>query len=629
MPQWEYFDRPASAVEANLDAMNARADDALAVANDAINSLGQYALAAVPNPPNLALPGINVPPVVEPEPPEAVDFGRIHTPATPVFEDLSSLLGLSLSDLDIDIPPFSPTTGAPNMPATPAPIDTSGLPSRPTVDDVTLPSEPAIVLPTLANLTELEVPEFTFPDLLTFDGTEPVFTEARPSTALIWAEPEYSSDLLSDVQSRVRAWLAGGTGLPLAVERALFDRARTREQLTALDAEQAAFDAFAARGFSMPPGMLVEQVNVAREKSRLAQNTLEREILVQAAQWEIENLRHAVTQGIALESTLIQKFMDFARRTFEAAKFDVESEINVFNATISLYNAQQQGYRTAAEVFKIRIDAQLAELRVFEAEIQAEIAKGQLNEQKVREYEARIKGMTAFLDVYKTRMEGARIQSDVARNQIEAYKADIQAYGERLDAEKKRFEAYEAQVRAETSKATALEAEARAYAATVQAQEARANVKIKFIDGKISAIRASTEKYLAGVESEKSRVQASLGAVEAGARAYTADVGRYTAEIQGESEAIRSTLAIAEMHTRNLVAYYEAQMREYEANITRATEEGKIIAGSLEAAARNSSALAQGAMAAIHVQASMSGQGQVSDHNSYNVNINRRGADVA
>jgi hypothetical protein len=80
---------------------------------------------------------------------------------------------------------------------------------------------------------------------------------------------------------------------------------------------------------------------------------------------------------------------------------------------------------------------------------------------------------------------------------------------------------------------------------------------------------------------------------------------------------------------RNLVAYYEAQMGEYTANMTRNVEEAKIVLGGLEAAARNSAALAQGAMAAISVRASMSGQGSVADNSSYNVHINRRGADAA
>jgi hypothetical protein len=629
MASWEYFDRPASAVESNLSVMNSRADEALAAANAAISALSDVGLDVAPNPPNLQLPDIAVPAVVEPQRPTGQNFGTIYTPQTPTFQDLSSLLGVSLSDLDIDVAEFSPTTGAINMPAAPAPINTSGLPSRPTTTDVTIPVAPDVVLPTLANLTELSIPTFTFPDLPTFDGTEPTFDEARPSTALIWAEPEYDSDLLDDVTAKVRSWLQGGTGLPAAVQQALFDRARGRELFTALEAQQTAFDAFSAKGFSMPPGMLAEQVNVAVEKSRLAQNVLSRDILIESAKWEIENLRFAIEKGIALETVLIGKFMEFAKRTFEAARFQVESEINVFNAMVSVYNAKQQGYRTAAEVFKIRIDGELAKLRVFEAEIQAEIAKGQLNEQKVREYEARLKATMSLIDIYKAKMEGARIQSDVARNQIEGYKADVQAYAERLDAEKKRFDAYEAQVRAESAKAGALEAEARAYAATVQAQEAKANVKVAYINAKLGVFRASIEKFLASVENEKALVQASLGAIEAGARAYLADVERYRAEIQGETAAAEVTLRVAEDRTRNIIAYFDAQSKQYDTMTNRIVKEAEIVLGALEAAARSSSALAQGALSAIHVQASMSGSGSVSDSQSYSVQVQRKGANVA
>src|SRR5690606_8254268 len=116
-----------------------------------------------------------------------------------------------------------------------------------------------------------------------------------------WAEPKYESELLDDLMLQVRSMMAGGTGLPAAVEDALFSRARERLSAETQRAVQEAFDTWAGRGFSMPPGMLTKAVSVAQEEGRLKAAELNRDILVEAAKWEIENIRFAVQQGMALE----------------------------------------------------------------------------------------------------------------------------------------------------------------------------------------------------------------------------------------------------------------------------------------------------------------------------------------
>lgn len=614
---WGFFDRPASQVESTISAMSSRADEALAQANAIIGDLSSVTFAPESGAPNITLAPVEIPDIVDPTPPGDTDFGNLYFPGTPTLEDMWTRFGLSSADFSVDVDPFDPQTGAIVMPARPAPIDASGQPERPEIGEVTLPTEPEIVMPDMGALVEITVPEFIFPTLPTFDGTAPEFSEPRPATNLVWAEPTYQSELLDDATSRVREWLQGGTGLPPAIQEALFAKAREREMQTALEATQGAFDTWAGRGFTMPPGMLVEQVNVAQEKSRLAQNTLEREILVKAQEWEIENLRVAVERGIALETVLINQFQNSAQRIFDAAKYRVEADINVFNAMVGLFNARSTAYQTEANVWKTRVEAEMMKLDVFKAEIEAEKAKGQLNEQAVRVYEARIKAVQSFIEIYKTRMDGAKVKTDVIRTRIEAFRSDVEAYGSKLDAEKKRFEAYEAEVRGETAKASALEAEARAYAATVSAQTEKANLKVKYVESRVAAIRAGVDKFTAELESEKASSRASLEAIQARTAAFSADVGRYSAEIAATGEERKTELSVAELRLRNNLAFFETAYKEYDARLGRIIEQAKIVADSMRAAGQFASALAQGAMSAIHVQASMSGSGNASSSSQY------------
>jgi hypothetical protein len=64
-------------------------------------------------------------------------------------------------------------------------------------------------------------------------------------------DPQLAQTLSAGIAAALGT-LAGGTGLPAAVEQALFDRARSREESQTTKAVQEAFDTFATRGFNTP-----------------------------------------------------------------------------------------------------------------------------------------------------------------------------------------------------------------------------------------------------------------------------------------------------------------------------------------------------------------------------------------
>lgn len=630
MPNWEYFDRPATAVENNISNMSARADTALSTALGIVDDLGKFDPGQeTSSAPNIELPPISIPDVVKPTPPENRSFGAIGEFDMPIFEDLFQALGITLADLEVDLPTFNAPIGALNLPNPPAPIDTSNFPTRPDLSTVVPPDAPSVALPELGDLVPLAIPTFTFPELPTFTASAPVFDGVAPSTSLNFSEPVYASEVLDDVKGEIVTLMQGGTGLPVPVQQALFDAARAREEQTALAAREDAFDTFAARGFAMPPGMLVKAVNAADEKARLAANSLERDILTKSAQWEIENLRFAVQQAMAYEGLLINKFLNAAQRSFEAARARVDADLKLYEAAVSLFNARQNAYQVAASVFKTLTDGALAKLEVFKAQIQGEAAKGQLNEQTVKVYQARLGAVNEIVELYKARMQGAQLQSDLNRNLIEGYKADVQAAGERVQAQKTAFDAYDTQVKGEGVKAQMYEAYARAFGETVRAVEAKANIKTTYLNTRITAIRASIEKFTATAQAERDRAQAQLAVIQARTSAFSADVSRYTAELNSASQQRSVELQVSEERLRNNLAYYEARLREYDSSLARAIQRVTLVLEAMKASGQITSSLAAGAMSAIHVQASMSGSGNVSDSVSTQTIISRQGADVA
>lgn len=625
-PPWVY-QQPAQIVIEQINKMSDRATDSLANAMSIMDKLSGLSLGDENTaPPEVSFPDVPGSTIARPDKPSVLALGNVDAFNTPEFTEFQNLYTQldAVADGLPEAGDFTPSVDGIVIPAPPKPITTGNLPQRPTLTDPTIPAAPEFTIPTMDSMLEIHLPTFTMPQFPTFEDVNVVFDGKEPNPVINWTEPKYESVMLGELTARIRECLAGGTGMTPEVETALFDRARAREDVTALKRTQEAFDTWAGKGFTMPPGMLVEQVNTVQQENQLAANEQARDVLAKSAEWEQENLRQAVQQGIALEGQLMNQFENTAKRAFEAQRIRVESEIALFNAHVSLFNAKQAARQMLVEVFKARMQEVQMRLDAYKAQIEGEQAKAQVNEAAVRAYTARIEALKGIVDIFQARIQAAKVQSDMEANKVQMYKTDVEAYSATIDADKKRFDAYEAQVRGEAAKASIVEAEARAFAATVQAQSSNGNVKIAAIRGKIDAVGAAVGKFSALTDAERDKISAQATAIQAKAQAFSADASRYTAELAANTEETRLAVTVAEGRLRNQLAYYETRVREYDQAMNRLIERGRVIVSGLAAAGNMAAQLSSGAMSAMHVQASLSGSGNASTSwgNSYSTSYN-------
>jgi hypothetical protein len=601
-----FYDRPATLVEQQIALMTQRATDATAQATTAVNQLAQFMPPAPGVAPDLRPDAITVgdlPTIAAPNPQL---FGLIDSINEPAFEDFQSIVDA----IGVDPPPtFDPSVVTINIPDAPAPIDTSGAPVRPTIVDPDLPPDPDVVLPAEAQSLPITIPDVPVINLPTFDTTLDPFDATVGNFLLDWNEPTYTPTNVNELSASIKLMLTGGYAMAPAVQDMLFSAAREREDITAHKAVDDAYEDFASRNFSMPPGMLVEQVNVARQNNQLQANSFSRDVLTKAAEWQIENLRTALAQGIALESALIDQFNQMANRSLDAAKFRVQVEIDKFNLRVAAFNANVSYVNAMVAVFQAKVQEELSKLEVYKSEIDAQQLIGQINEQSVRIYTSKVQALGVIVDMYKSKLEAVQVKADLEKSKIELYRADVQAYAERLNADKTRFDAYTSQVQGESAKAGILESESRAFAATVQAYESGNNVKISTVQARLRAIEVSVTKFTALLEAEKDRVQSELAAIQSQASAYSADVGRYSAQITFATQKNDLTIRAAEATVRNNMAYFDVVSKQYDSNQTRLIEAARLNVQAIQAAGTMASQLAAGAMSATHVQASLSGSG--------------------
>lgn len=596
----------------DLDALGSKYSSLLQQSLTNISGI-KVADVAAPTRPDIPIaspPPITLGPIPSYSPPALV------IPAMPAGLNIDDLL----SDLDVgdmgDIPdaPVSipiQIPEAPSMAAIP-------VPDRPNIDTtVELPDAPTITMPDMEALEQINIPDFVFPDLPTFDATPPDASGILvPDVFINWTEPAYTSEVLDDLKSQVRTMMAGGTGLPPAIEDALFSRTRERDSAETGRAVQEAVETWASRNFSMPPGMLVKAADVAREQGRLKASELNREILTQAAQWEIENIRFAVQQGMALEQLTQNLYSNMANRLFEVAKFQAEAQISVFNSRISLFNAQNAAFETLGQVYRTKLDGALAKLTAYKTAIEGQVALGQINQQRVEVFKAKLSAVQSNVEVYKAMMQGAQVRAETIKNQFDAYRADVQAFAEQINAEKVKFDAYESRIKGEQAKAGVFDSQARAYASTVQAIANKADIKVKGAQIKMEAARTKVSKFLADVDGYKAQLQASLGEVQYVTQAFGAQVDAWRAEAAANTADSEMQARFADMNTRTNIAYAEMQISEYTAKMSNAVQQAQIALDAAKALGQYTAQLAAGAMSAAHVSASISGSGSASSSDS-------------
>lgn len=589
----------------SLDAMTERYSTML---DAAIARMGDIVMDEVTAPEAPFKPEIKPPLPIDPDGPDELRDGPDLEIEVPTPVDIASLLAdLDMSDLGLPEPPPPITINIPTAPTITIPT----VPTRPTVDtNIELPEPPDLTMPEMGELQPVELPPFEFPDLPEFTTDPPDVGDITvPDPFINWAEPQYQSEMLPVLLANIKTMMAGGTGLPAAVEDALFARTRERDSAETARAVQEAMDTWAGRGFSMPPGMLAKQVNVAREQGRLKAAETNRDIMVEAAKWEIENIRFAVQQGMALEQVLSNIFENMAKRMFEAAKFQAEAQINVFNARISLFNAQNASFKTLADVYRTKLDGALAKLTAYKTAVEAQQAIGQLNQQTVEVYKAQIGAVQSNVEVFKALMQGVQVKAETIKSQFDAYRADVQAFAEQIGAEKVKFDVFESQVKGEQAKIGVFEVQTRAYAATVQAITSKADVKVKGGQLKIEAARVKIMEFSANLDAQKALMEAKLKDAQAKTSTYSAKVDGWRAASMAITADREVQSRYADMIARTNLAFSQAQTAMYQANIQKASSEAQIVMEGAKASGQYTSQLVAGALSALHVSASVQGSG--------------------
>lgn len=584
--------------------------DSITLTQSAIDSLKDFNL-ELPDDIQLLEPDFDPTIFIEWDLPDIEDeqFGKI-SPFTPGD---APVLGSIPTISSVTIPKFSPSIAHLSIPPTPAPGNFEFTTPVPTHDEFVFPLTPVYTLPdspTLLPITIPSTPNIVLPTLSL--EPFPVLADLNIDTLIPWTEPTFSPEIWTDVKAQLLTFFAGGTGIRPDVEEAMVNRGMDREARVVRQQVQQAEEEWASRGYLAPPGMLTKRIDSLREEGLIKKLGLNREIVIKVMDAEMENLRFAVQQGIVGEQLFLQIFLAAAERLFMVQRLHVEMQIQLYNSLIAAFNAKLQQNMVRAQVYEVRVRAALAEIEVFKALIDAESVKADMNTTFIEGYKAEISARQTIVQLYSEEIKAVGVKADVFETEVGAYRAEIEAFSALVGADKHRFDAYATAMEGEKAKADIISSEARAYQAEISGIDVGVRAEVGALEGAVSTFEAEVLGFQAKLTGLEGINRNELAAIQAHVAGYQAGTTRFVANATVEEAKSKLELGTWQAKQAITIAQYEAQIKRFQALLEKAVQQANMALEGIKSAGQLASTISAGALAAMHVGATISGSGGVS-----------------
>ena len=210
------------------------------------------------------------------------------------------------------------------------------------------------------------------------DGTVTIYDQLVKDSFAAFMSQYYPNQGIDDEYLRaklIEIIEGGGTILPPAIEDAVYNRARGRNDMDALAAEQAAYADFASRGFSMPPGAVLALVDAARRISYEKNAGVSSDIAVKQAELLAANVRFALEELNKMRRDAIGDAVKYIGVLIDAIKTRNSDVSAIVQARSVFIDSYYKYYSLLNEKAKLELDAQnydaSYESRAAETNVQA------------------------------------------------------------------------------------------------------------------------------------------------------------------------------------------------------------------------------------------------------------------
>ena len=478
--------------------------------------------------------------------------------------------------------------------------------------DVTLSD---LVDPIIKDITVPNIPQVEFND---FTGIAPNFDNIHQiSESFDFTEIDYTSDVLTQVDSLVQQMIAGGVGIPESIWNRIFERAGVQVDQQADQLVRQTNTEWASRGFSLPQGVQASQVQQARQEAFNKKAELARDNAIAYSQEEIKNLQFAVQQGIAFETLRGGWHEQEMQRTLESAKFVVEADIKLLEADIALINAKVSVYNSEAQVYKTLVEAEISKLEKYRLDIAAQELNIKANDNQIRLYGARIQALQLVIEEFNAEVKAAGVETQLMQTKVNVFSEKTKTFSALIQEQVSKFDTYKIAADTEGVKMSAYEIAVKAYSAEVQAYSSRIGGSKTKVDAEVAVEQLKIDTYDSYIKGYASNVGAKVDA-------FKADVAMFDSYIKAEGiqgdDFYKQTQSELDSD-KNIVAYDSQYMKLLLAdaeNATRAAEaSAKIHIDTTTSLAELNAGLAGSIYSAVNIGSSTSVSAGTTSGNSF------------
>lgn len=402
----------------------------------------------------------------------------------------------------------------------------------PLSEDIIFPLAPILAEVPNPNVYPINIPKTPITNVSDFDSIPPTYNGVPvPENDFSWSEDPYTSDILAQTQSVITEMLSGTTGIPDVIWDALWQRDADKEDKQAVRLIQEIREAFADSGFTLPIGIRKAKEQEVYVKIYESNNTRARDIAIKQAEHETENLKNAVIQGLAMENMLSQLRDRTLARLLDAAKYTVQSAIDIYNASVAKYNIDMQSFSLEMEAHRLELETEISRVEVYKSEVIAMGEVGKLNSIAVDTYVAMQTALKLKVDIYNIEVEAAKSKTEANKIIMEGYATEIGAYKTMVEAAMLDYEKYNI-----ISTATG-----------VQAQVLNANSDL--FAKRVASVKSSTDQNINIHDAAIKEEMLTLDSIQKALDKYTTDSKVYVDKVEAKTK-------IASVTVQNKVAEY-------------------------------------------------------------------------
>ena len=560
----------------------------------------------------------------DPTPVDPVQF-----PSGVALPTFTSNVNASFTPVAIPAPPTAPPS--PALPSLPV-VDMPTAPTAPVVDfDVALPVSPNLAMPSAPVIHGITLPALPTLNFPTFLDTLPDWVEPAAfvpdNIYLKVGDVTYDDTLLNEFAARA---LQGTPATVTTVTQQ--ETARLADQINAQADRDVVgvWDEFASRGFTAPAGTVGQRVDAIRLDASNKVRLASRDVAMKRMEVEVEAYRTNMTAGVDLAKKQIDKSLEVKKLELEIHTATARQMIDMYNASVEVFKAQQLRAQSAVDIFKAKIEAEAARVNIFKAQVEGAKLGVDAEVAQMQGYEAQVRGVLAMVDVYKAQVSAAQSLLDAKSKRVEAFRTEVEAFSAQVGAARTQYEVYEAQVKANIVPVTLYESQVRAYAASLEGVKANADLQRTAIEASVSVGDGQVRAYVAQADMALKQMDSLIASAKAqGELKQSAEELKVTSErVKVESYSAQGEVYKTKAHLE--VAKYESLIKKWQVNQEIMERRVALRVEASKAAAQVSGQLAASALAGFHIQSGMNGStnlgftGNTAGHWQYNYGENHQ-----